>query len=100
MKLYFSEQISEENCYPLSYFKQEMKDNGLSKMTVFEAKADKSNDYFYCKEYNEVGEKSEGGCGKVCDKYKPRNGKNGRCAHSGYCYEPTDKEKIIKIKSI
>jgi hypothetical protein len=41
-------------------------------------------------------ERSEGGCGKVCKYYNPKNGKSGCCKHySLKFYEPTDKSITI-----
>jgi len=97
MKFYFSE-LDNERCYTLNTIKALMDDAGINEMEVIEAKQDTSNGYFYCTKFQEIGEVGES-CGKHCSDYSPRNGKNGRCRYSGYCYEPTDKKRIIKIKS-
>ena len=94
MKYYFSE---EERCYSLKHIKEMMEEDNILEMDVFEAEIDYSGGHFYCREFGEVGEVGES-CGKFCDKYSPRNGKNGRCRHSTNCYMPTDKIKHIKIK--
>ena len=65
-------------------------------MEVFEAKREVGSDYFFCTELDEVGEVGQG-CGKFCYHYKPRNGKNGRCKHSGSVFEQTEKTKILKL---
>ena len=96
MKYYFSD-IDEERCYSLKHQKEMMEEDNILEMDIFEAKIDYSGGYFYCREFGEVGEVGES-CGKFCDKYSPRNGKNGRCRHSTNCYIPTDKIKHIKIK--
>lgn len=93
-KFYFNSY--DENCYTLAYFKEYMKENGIKETQVFEAVADKGSPYFYCNEFSEIGEVGQG-CGKICESYKPRNGKNGRCVHSGHVYDQ-GKSKIIKIK--
>jgi len=95
MKLYFQEKA--ESCCTLSWHYKYMKENNIKEMIVFEAERDTNIDYFYCTFYDEIGEKNEG-CGKRCDEYNPRNGKNGRCNYSGHCYSPTDKFKLLKLK--
>lgn len=93
-KLYFKN--DSECCYPLQYHYDYMKENGISEMVVFEAKRETGTGYFFCQEFLEVGEVGES-CGKSCEQYAPRNGKNGRCKHSGYVYEQTDISKTLKL---
>jgi len=90
-KYYFSE--DGEYCYPLSYWKEYLKENNLPEIKLFEAEADHGTGYFFCKEFMEVGE--TGGCGKQCEGYVPNNGKNGRCKHYGYVYSQKDKFIIL-----
>jgi hypothetical protein len=96
MKYYFSE-IDEERCYTLKHIREMMEEENITEMDIFEAKIETRTGTFYCREFGEVGIVGEG-CGKFCDKYAPRNGKNGRCRYSSNCYIPTDKVKHIKIK--
>jgi hypothetical protein len=97
MKKYFVNEDS-ELCYPLKHFKDEMKENGIDKMTVIEAKIVRGGEYFFCIEYQTCGEKN-GTCNKLeCSDYSPRNGKSGICKHTGYMYECTDTTKTIKLK--
>lgn len=97
-KFYFSPH-EEETCYHKQYYLDYMKQNRIKEMTVFEAKAEIGSDMFFCKELLEVGMKGEGdGCGKMCEHYKPRNGKSGRCKHSGFVYEQTEKSITLKVK--
>jgi hypothetical protein len=93
MKYYFETQDSEK-CYTIDYFYEQLSDD-LPEMTIYPAKIMYGSDYFYCQEYGEMGEKGEG-CGRFCDFYKPRNGKNGRCRHSRNPYEPAEKPITIK----
>ena len=97
MKYYFWED-DDERCYRKKDIIQDIKENGLTELKIFEAKRELGNDYFWCTEYQEIGETKES-CGRFCDMYKPRNGKNGRCRFSGHCYEPTEKFEIFKINS-
>lgn len=86
-KYYFADIIDEEFCYQKAFLIEDMKERELQEMEVFEAKRETGTDYFYCKEFQEFGSKDDGGCGKICDKYSPRNGKNGICKHWGFTYE-------------
>ena len=92
-KLYFKH--DDEGCYTLNHHQEYMKDNFIDEMILFEAKRETGMGYFYCREYGEIGEVGEG-CGKLCDGYKPNNGKNGRCKHYGWCYEQTENKFILK----
>jgi len=96
MKYYFD--THDGRCYQLQYWKNYMLENGLTELELFEAQVMFGSGLFSCTHINvgccgEVGE----GCGKECEYYKPRNGKNGRCRYSGYVYEQTDKSKTLKI---
>ena len=93
-KYYFEHNA--EYCYSKERHLEQMKENGEHTREVFEAKRETGQDYFFCKEFGEVGMVGES-CGKQCSEYKPRNGKNGRCVHSGYCYEQTEKRIILKL---
>jgi hypothetical protein len=95
-KLYFSN-LDESGCYTIDTIKALMDDAGINELEIAEAKRIKGDPFFFCTMYQETGEKGLG-CGRECSQYSPRNGKNGRCRYSGYCYEPTDKKRIIKIK--
>lgn len=94
MKYYF-DKTGDEKCYNKEYFFEIMRFAEMTGMKLNEAVRETNVDYFFCKEFNEVGEK--GNCGKQCDKYIPNNGKNGRCKHYGYCYT-VGKELILKLK--
>lgn len=91
MKLYFTE--DSEYCYPLSHFKQLIKDQGLDSLTIYPAIEVKVTDTIYCKHYQTVGDKD---CGRQCRAYVPRNGKSGACKNLGKLYiADYDKPKII-----
>jgi hypothetical protein len=95
-KFYFSK-LDDERCYTLRDIIEEANNCGLDEIEVSEAKRVTGQGLFYCKQLEDIGESGEY-CGVWCSNYSPRNGKNGRCRYSGYCYEPTDKKRIIKIK--
>lgn len=95
-KLYFRFD-NEERCYPLSSHIEYMKENNINHMEVVEAKVEYGTGFFFCHHFYEVGESNDT-CGKICEAYNPRNGKNGVCTHHGNVYEKTDKSKILKLK--
>lgn len=97
MKYYF-ENIDSEGCYPIDYFREQLEERQLPEMKLHVAVMVRGEDFFWCDEFNEVGESGES-CGKQCDCYSPRNGKNGRCRHHKNCYEPSDEIITIKLKS-
>ena len=96
MKYYF-ENSESENSYPKEHFIELMEERGISKMRVLLAKIVRGEGYFFCQKYGEVGEMGES-CGRLCGKYEPRNGKNGRCRFHAARYEPTDISVILKGK--
>lgn len=96
-KMYFLKG-SEDVCFTLEHWKDHLAFNKLKEIELFEAKRITGNGHFFCKQFQEMGEVSEGGCGNTCDKYKPNNGKGGRCKHYGYCYEVL-RDKVIVLRA-
>ena len=94
MKSYFSD-TDDEACYTLDYFKEQLCAD-VPEMKLYIAEIEYGTEYFWCSEFGEVGETGES-CGKLCDKYSPRNGKNGRCRFHKNCYTPSDKLITIKL---
>lgn len=97
MSKYYFREDDDENCYQKASIIEQMKIDGITELSVVEAKRKTAMGYFYCQKYSEVGEVGES-CGKQCGGYKPRNGKNGRCVYSGNCYSPTENKRTFKIK--
>jgi len=97
MKLYFSKEIGDEFCYPKAEIIEYMKENDISEMEVTEAEMETDTVYFYCREFQEIGDVGQG-CGRMCKKYAPRNGKNGRCKHSANPYSKSYRKLTIIIK--
>ncbi len=71
---------------------------GLQFVSVYRAKRITGTELFYCKAVSESYDKTQGECGKRCESYVPKNGKNGCCKHRGYCYEP-DGDRIVVTNS-
>lgn len=94
MKYYFRED-DDERCYLKKDIIEYMKEKGISKLKISEAKRVIGESFFYCTIFQDTGEVGQNYCGVLCEEYKPRNGKNGRCRFSDNCYEPTGKTIIL-----
>jgi len=88
----------EATCTTLPVIKDIMKYDGIEKAVLTLAKLDKTPGYAWCKQFHDMVETGQGNCGKLCEKYSPRNGKNGRCRFSGHFYVEADVKRVIKIK--
>lgn len=93
--LYFAPDALE--CHSIETHRDMMRDDGLATLTVYRAKPVPTKDFFWCRHHREVGESGIGTCGRVCNAYAPRNGKNGRCKHHEHCYEPNMDEPYTII---
>lgn len=76
---YYFRHSDSEVCYDKSYFEDEMADNGIDNIEVYEAIPEKWAGVFWCQVQHFCGEDSRDTCGKQCLDYSPRNGKNGCC---------------------
>ena len=95
-KLYFREDDDGSCCYLKKDILEQMKENYINEVKIFEAKPVYGDCYFWCSVNQEVGEIGQG-CGRFCKDYKPRNGKNGRCRFSAHCYEKINKTITLKL---
>jgi len=93
MKTYF-ENEDDEYSHTKEYFIEKMRTENLSEVHVFEAKKVYGTGFFWCEILDEIGESGES-CGKLCEHYSPRNGKNGICKHS---FLPVEPGKKITLK--
>lgn len=84
---YFCDMIDDSACFNYQKIVEFCKEYGINQITVFQAQRVTGDGTFYCDLYDECGYTSDSNCGRLCDGYKPLNGKNGRCKHSKYCYE-------------
>ena len=84
-KYYF---LADYTCYNYQGIVAYAREHKLNSITVREAEKITGQGFFWCKLYQEAGFTGDSGCGTNCPDYQPRNGKNGRCKYSGYCYEP------------
>jgi len=78
-KYYFEDEYS-EICYTADYFLENTEDD-VTEIEVFEAIPEKDTGFYWCKHFQDVGDKTEGTCGKGCAYYTPRNGKSGCCKY-------------------
>ena len=92
---YFFKSSDPENCYLIEYWKDELKKWDEKEIELIGAEIEYDNGYFFCTEFDEPGESQESDCGKLCKKYNPRNGKNGRCKFSNNTYEMSDAKYIL-----
>ena len=97
MKYYFENKDS-EMCYNKEHFQELMVEYDISEIEVYPAKMLIGELVAWCTKYGDAMETQRGDCGKDCDLYSPRNGKNGRCKYSKNCYEAIDKPVILKRK--
>lgn len=96
MKYYFCAELFDENlCYSLKAILDEMEEQDVESVFIIEAVRNTGQGFFYCKKYHEVGMTIYSNCGKFCEYYKPRNGKNGICQHWGYTYEEGEKKYLL-----
>lgn len=90
-KFYFVD-YEPEHCYQVDYFE----DGEIVHLAV----PDKSKDYFYCRAKGEsfltIMDNGLNSCGKECDEYEPKNGKNGICRYKTYCHKKSNDKYIIK----
>lgn len=95
MKKYYFENEDAYQCFTKEYFIDEMKENNLDEMKLYEAVRDDDSEFFWCQFEEEAAEKSETTCGKDCEAYKPRNGKGGICKYKRHLHE-FGRELIMK----
>lgn len=93
IQFYFAPLISEEHSYTLERIKKKMIDFGLNEVLAYKAVREYRSDYFWCKEFSEIGEKGQH-CGKECGSYSPKNGKNGCCKYVGHLYVKGEEVRI------
>ena len=91
-RYYFSDH-NDERCYTMKSMLDWMRVEGMETLIVYPAKIIVGDDYFFCSYHDECGVVGES-CGKDCNEYAPRNGKNGRCRYSRNCYEPLNGNPI------
>lgn len=98
-KYFFNEGSSKENVYDLEYFKKYLPESN-GEIILREAVREFHSGFFYCSEFGEVGESAGSECGKLCNKYQPRNGKNGRCRYSQNTFVEGDRIYILSKDGI
>lgn len=100
-KQFYFKYIHSEICYDSSYFIEYMKEHNLNEIEVYKAIPDKFNDgSFWCKHGAFCGDDSSLNCGKICNNYIPKNGKNGCCKHYTNTLYVKGEKVILKLKNI
>lgn len=79
MEQYYFEANDSEICYTKDHFNMIMVEDGLTEMEVFTAEPERIAGVFWCTMHSFCADDSRDTCGKQCEQYEPRNGKNGRC---------------------
>lgn len=91
--LYFAG-LDHEYCQTLEYHRDMIEGTGQT-LTLHRAIPLPTTHVFWCREAAECFEVGE--CGKKCDAYEPRNGKNGRCRWHSNAFEPSETDTITII---
>lgn len=86
--------MQSEMCYTKDHFFDLMKEQGITEMKVIGTSPERNTGMFWCAYFWEIGEVGES-CGHACEKYKPRNGKNGICSHYRV---PMGEDKEVTLK--
>jgi len=84
----------EHGCYPIARHLDQMEENAQAERKLYRARPEVGSSIRYCTEFGEHVERGEG-CGRQCDSYEPRNGKNGLCRHSAHCYDADRKDVLV-----
>lgn len=95
-KLYFRHK-DDEHCFNKEFHFEKGKLNGQQTVVLYEAVPEKLDGVFFCRATEVVGE-DDGGCGKLCEFYDPRNGKSGMCRHKDKTTYSPGKEVTFKVK--
>jgi|GEM_PF-1671115 len=96
-KIYFEDNDEGEG-RALKSWRQILEDECRDEIVLMLGTIEKGSDYFYCMEVGEIGDKSEGTCGKFCGDYKPRNGRSGICKYFRSTYDCDEENKFLLKK--
>lgn len=94
-KFYFRTE-DDQWCYSLKEHLADAKDEGLTEIELFEAVPENVDGMFLCRAVDEYAE--EGYCGKLCEKYAPKNGKSGMCKHKCNKFYAHGEKAVFKVK--
>jgi hypothetical protein len=84
-------------CYTIKRHLDLMEMSGEAERKLYRARPEVGTSTRYCTEFDASVERGEW-CGRLCDAYEPRNGKNGLCRHSVHCYDADRSEvKVIRL---
>jgi hypothetical protein len=99
-KYFFQQNVEAENCYTLDFYREMLIEMGLKVVLLVEAIREYHTDYFWCSEFRDVYLKDDSDCGKICESYKPRNGKNGRCKFSENCFTEGNRKYKLTVNGL
>lgn len=89
---YFTNEEYSEMVYTLDFFKNMLIDDDLEKLELEEMKRDIGGE-MWCEEIGDFVGKYD--CGFICDKYKPCNGKSGRCRNLKNGFVETGRDFLL-----
>jgi len=86
----------ELRCHPLAWHRDEMEGEEQERR-LYPAKMETGSGTFYCTEFDAICGKGDdlNPCGRLCDAYEPRNGKNGRCRNSKNFYDAVKEQAVV-----
>ncbi len=85
----------ELRCHPLKHHQDMLAVDGKESIRLYPAQMITGNGDFYCIEFGFWGQRGEHHCGRACEAYTPRNGKNGRCKFSKNLYDYLADEAVL-----
>lgn len=92
---YYFRFSQDEICYPIEYFSEVAKADGLSQITLYEAVPETVPGFFWCKAYELPCKEGEGTCGRTCQDYAPKNKKWGICSHKCPTFYYNSGEQVV-----
>lgn len=95
-RYYFEHDVPDSPAKTISSWLSVMEVDGCRSKELELARREHGTGMFWCTEYGEFGETGDG-CGKSCDAYSPRNGKNGSCRYSRVPMTGTGEKRTLSI---
>jgi hypothetical protein len=96
-KLYVTSEM-DYSCYLLSWHLEGARNEGDTTITLLECEPVKLPGIGWCREHENIIEKSDRLCGRECDKYAPRNSRSGICKHyTPTTYEPNGVKVVFDV---
>ena len=88
--------MTDDCAHTLAEIKDQMREDGLSEVTVQQAKRQIIDGVCWCGLYESTADTAE--CNSKCDEFRPKEGKRPRCKYRGSFYEPVGEKITLTIK--